>query len=152
MRSEIQVGRLKEDGPSRERRLRRPARVSLIGVPANAYKIVHAIRDNVRKAFAVAVRKTWTPRAALLASNGDEPRFMFHPSKFSRALTPETSGMVCVFSPTTQGPVKRRCHPNSEPCTRVAVQKLHHNCNTVDLVILSIPNKIQRPQQEKCSE
>ena len=106
---------------------------------ANVLKIAHTIRDRVRTAFVIESSRLSTPRAALLESNGDPPRNLYSPSKFSRAYSPETSGMVRVFSPTTLGPFKRRHHPNTVLCSRVAVVK----SNTVDLVMLSTKNKGQ---------
>jgi hypothetical protein len=98
--------------------------------------------------------RVWSYRGATLESDPDVPmRGVPAPSKrnsatSSRAFSPETSGLVCVFSLYTIGQIKRRHHPNTEPCgTHTAVKS-----NTVDLVSSGIANRGQLPQQEKGTE
>jgi len=97
---------------------------------ADVHKIDHGIREHRESAFAIAGVRP--PRAALLASNGDLPSVRFS-AKLNRAFSPESCGLLRVYSPTTQGHFKRRHHPNTEPCTRVAALE----SNTIDLVIVN---------------
>ena len=116
---------------------------------ANALKIVHAIRANVRTAsLCPEVRRIPTTRAATLESDGDEPRNTVVPSGFSRSCRTETSGKACVFSPNTLGLFKRQRPPNLHHATRV----VRINSNPVDFVLLSTEHLSQMRKQEKGSE